>query len=232
MAGSSKLVIDLRDGDDECIPSDEASLGSLVARTNLVDKIFSDRRVTPAQVRQQLKDIWYIKGDFRVLPKQNNLFLLGFELEEDKKHVQKGSLWLVSNLHFCLKPWSQEMILSQGGKVLSGPESSLMLQNHLDQGCPKPKRPNEGIELAEENSFGPWMRAKEIFGKHYSGKRFFDVGTGEGEGEMRNTDAQVHTSEQPLPAVSPILVEKGATHPVTSSRTRQGIRSAKPAENS
>ncbi|KAJ4825476.1 hypothetical protein Tsubulata_038004 [Turnera subulata] len=51
--------------------------------------------------------------DSEIIPKPNNVFLLGFEMEEDRKHVLKGSPWLVSNLHLCLKPWTQEMILSQ-----------------------------------------------------------------------------------------------------------------------
>ncbi|KAJ4844919.1 hypothetical protein Tsubulata_035297 [Turnera subulata] len=60
-----------------------------------------------------MMSVWYIKGDFRIIPKPNNVFLFGFKLEEDKKKVLKGSPWLVSNMHFCLKGWFPDMILSQ-----------------------------------------------------------------------------------------------------------------------
>ncbi|KAJ4833903.1 hypothetical protein Tsubulata_032937 [Turnera subulata] len=130
-----------------------------------------------SQIRSQMMNIWYIKGDFRIIPKPNNIFLIGFELEEDKKKVLKGSLWLVSNMHFCLK----------GVACLdsSGNEISIRFQyerlgelcyhcgriTHLTSKCSNPIRPGEGVKRQAEDSFGPWMRAKEILGKHYLAKK-------------------------------------------------------------
>ncbi|KAJ4831477.1 hypothetical protein Tsubulata_037608 [Turnera subulata] len=148
MADTSKLVIDLRDDESEYVPSEEASLGSLVARTYVVGKVYSDRKITPNQMRQQLKDIWYIKGDFKVIPKPNNIFLLGFEMEEDKKHVLKGSPWLVSNLHLCLKPWTQEMILSWQGFIRARFEFEVA----------KPLRPD--IHGIDKNGKEIWIKFK------------------------------------------------------------------------
>ncbi|KAJ4849351.1 hypothetical protein Tsubulata_024293 [Turnera subulata] len=75
--------------------------------------MWSARYLDISQIRSQMMNVWYIKGDFRIIPKPNNVFLFGFELEEDKKKVLKGSPWLVSNMHLCLKGWFPNMILSQ-----------------------------------------------------------------------------------------------------------------------
>ncbi|KAJ4847723.1 hypothetical protein Tsubulata_027618 [Turnera subulata] len=183
----------------------------------------------------------------------NNIFLIGFELEEDKKKVLKGSPWLVSNMYFCLKGWFPDMILSQVSfqKVLiwvqihdippnllthdrvvkigvvfpvfhfyeptleamlgwqgfirarveietnmpllpgiacldqSGKEIWIKFKyerlgelcvrsgriTHPTSRCTKPPRPDEGVEKPAENSFGPWMRAKETLGKYYPAKK-------------------------------------------------------------
>ncbi|KAJ4843552.1 hypothetical protein Tsubulata_007971 [Turnera subulata] len=45
------------------------------------------------------------------------------------------------------------------------------LITHPTNRCLKPPRPDEGIERKAEDSFGPWMRAKEIFGKHYPARK-------------------------------------------------------------
>ncbi|KAJ4822307.1 hypothetical protein Tsubulata_050554 [Turnera subulata] len=257
MAASNRLVIDLGANREPYEVSEEQTLGELVARTYVVGKIFSDRCVSPSQIYNQMRQIWYIKGEFRVIPKPANVFLIGFELEEDRKHVLKGSPWLVSNLHFCLKPWTDSLILSQVplrlshfwvqihdipldllsracisriGKAfpvflhyeqslenilgwkgfvrahiefdvtqplrpdvhvldMAGQEIWIKFRykrlgefctrcgliSHAIYKCKQPKRLNEGEELPEENSFGPWMRAKEIYGKHYSGMKSFDT---------------------------------------------------------
>ncbi|KAJ4830738.1 hypothetical protein Tsubulata_037668 [Turnera subulata] len=115
MAEASRRVIDLGGNDtDQRTPDAGESLGAIVARTYVVGKISGDRRPHVSQIRSQMANVWYIKGDFRIIPKPNNVFLIGFELEEDKKKVLKGSPWLVSNMHFCLKGWFPDMILSQG----------------------------------------------------------------------------------------------------------------------
>ncbi|KAJ4851094.1 hypothetical protein Tsubulata_016170 [Turnera subulata] len=170
----------------------------------MVGKILGDRRPHISQIRSQKLNVWYIKGDFRIIPKPNNVFLFGFELEEDKKKVLKGSPWLVSNMHLCLKGWFPDMILSQGfirarveidiGKPLlpgvacidsNGKEFWIRFQyerlgelccrcsliTHPTNQCLKPPRPDEGIEREAKDSFGPWMRAKEIFGKHYPARK-------------------------------------------------------------
>ncbi|KAJ4849837.1 hypothetical protein Tsubulata_049244 [Turnera subulata] len=115
MAGpSSRRIIDLGGGSsDTGAPSPKESLGAIVARTYVNGKVLGDRRPHISQIRSQMQNVWYIKGDFQIIPKMNNVFLIGFELEEDKKKVLKGSPWLISNMHFCLKGWFPDMILSQ-----------------------------------------------------------------------------------------------------------------------
>ncbi|KAJ4828086.1 hypothetical protein Tsubulata_018953 [Turnera subulata] len=113
-ASSSRRVIDLGGVDvasNTVFP--EESLGAIVASTYVVGKVLGDRRPHLSQIRSQMLNVWYIKGDFRIIPKPNNIFLFGFELEEDKKKVLKGSPWLVSNMHLCLKGWFPDMILRQ-----------------------------------------------------------------------------------------------------------------------
>ncbi|KAJ4845964.1 hypothetical protein Tsubulata_000764 [Turnera subulata] len=85
-----------------------------MARTYVVGKVLGERRPHLSQIRSQMQSVWYIKGDLRIIPKMNNIFLIGFELEKDKKKVLKGSPWHISNMHFCLKGWFPDMILSQG----------------------------------------------------------------------------------------------------------------------
>ncbi|KAJ4826182.1 hypothetical protein Tsubulata_034279 [Turnera subulata] len=254
MAEASRRVIDLGGNDtDQRTPDAGESLGAIVARTYVVGKILGDRRPHISQIRSQIANVWYIKGDFRIIPKPNNVFLIGFELEEDKKKVLKGSPCLVSNMHFCLKGWFSDMILShvsfrqvmfwvqlhdiptgllrhdkiarigsifavfhhykpsleamlgwQGfirARVEIEIEKPLLpgvacldttgneiwvkfqyerlgelcnrcgLITHPTNRCLKPPRHDEGIERPAENSFGPWMRAKEILGKHYPAKK-------------------------------------------------------------
>ncbi|KAJ4837624.1 hypothetical protein Tsubulata_043143 [Turnera subulata] len=113
-ASSSRWVIDLGGDNTESNEiTPEESLGAVVARTYVVGKILGDRRPHISQIRSQMSSVWYIKGDFRIIPKPNNVFLIGFELEEDKKKVLKGTPWLVSHMHFCLKGWYPDLILSQ-----------------------------------------------------------------------------------------------------------------------
>ncbi|KAJ4848357.1 hypothetical protein Tsubulata_012736 [Turnera subulata] len=113
MSSSTHLVIDLGASQEQLDLPEETSLGALVARTYVASKVFAERRLTPSQIYNQINEIWYIKGKFRVIPKPNNIVLIGFEHEEDCKHVLKGYPWLVSNLHFCLKPWTENFILGQ-----------------------------------------------------------------------------------------------------------------------
>ncbi|KAJ4847902.1 hypothetical protein Tsubulata_039505 [Turnera subulata] len=47
------------------------------------------------------------------------------------------------------------------------------LISHATYKCKLQKRPNEGKELQEYDSYGPWMRAKELYGKRYSGLKSF-----------------------------------------------------------
>ncbi|KAJ4829219.1 hypothetical protein Tsubulata_024529 [Turnera subulata] len=89
MAGSSsRRIIDLGGENSEASKvTPEESLGAIVARTYMVGKILGDRRPHISQIQSQMMSVWYIKGDFRIIPKPNNIFLIGFELEEDKKKV-------------------------------------------------------------------------------------------------------------------------------------------------
>ncbi|KAJ4850429.1 hypothetical protein Tsubulata_037168 [Turnera subulata] len=93
--------------------SPEESLGACVACTYVVGKILGDRRPHISQIRSQMMGVWYIKGDFRITLKPNNISLYGFELEVDKRKVLKGTPWPVPNMYLCLKGWYPDMILSQ-----------------------------------------------------------------------------------------------------------------------
>ncbi|KAJ4844879.1 hypothetical protein Tsubulata_004376 [Turnera subulata] len=250
MAEPSRRVIDLGGSNtDGRVHDAKESLGAIVARTYVVGKILGERWPHISQIRCQMLNVWYIKGDFRLIPKPNNVFLIGFELEEDKKKVLKGSPWLVSNMNFYLKGWYPDMILSQvsfrqvmfwvqlhdilssllihekiariravfpvfhhsepsleamlGWKGfirahveietdkpllpgvacldLNGKENWIKFQyerlgelccrcgliTHPTNRCLRNPQPDEGIEREAEDSFGPWMRAKEMVGKHY-----------------------------------------------------------------
>ncbi|KAJ4845408.1 hypothetical protein Tsubulata_032068, partial [Turnera subulata] len=83
----------------------EESLGAIVTRTYAVGKLIEDRRVSLSQIRSQIHNIWYIKGDFSLIPKPNGVYLISFEHEEDKRKVVIGAPWLVSNMHFSWKDW-------------------------------------------------------------------------------------------------------------------------------
>ncbi|KAJ4834005.1 hypothetical protein Tsubulata_049309 [Turnera subulata] len=171
MTTYARLVIDLRASQDPHDVPEETSLGSIFART-------------------------YAVGAFRVIPKPNSIFLIGFEHEEDCKHVLKGSPWLVSNLHFCLKPWIKFVVdqpLRPGVHVLDSQGKEIWIKfkyerlgefcfrcgliSHATYKCKKAKRANEGKELPVEDSYGPWMRAKEVYGKHYFGQKSFSKTT-------------------------------------------------------
>ncbi|KAJ4839738.1 hypothetical protein Tsubulata_048550 [Turnera subulata] len=71
------------------------------------------------------------------------------------------------------------------------------LISHAIYKCKQPKRLNEGKELPEENSFGPWMRAKEIYGKHYSG-RSSTVKLGKRKAATDPTISPIHESARKL----------------------------------
>ncbi|KAJ4823076.1 hypothetical protein Tsubulata_009602 [Turnera subulata] len=42
---------------------------------------------------------------------------------------------------------------------------------HPTSRCTKPIWPNEGVERPVEDSFGPWLRAREVFGKYYPARK-------------------------------------------------------------
>ncbi|KAJ4826775.1 hypothetical protein Tsubulata_001974 [Turnera subulata] len=225
VASSSRRILDLagESGGANSV-SPEESLGAIVARTYVMGKNIGDRRPHISQIRSQMMNVWYIKGDFRIIPKPNYIFLIGFELEADKKKVLKGTPWLVSSMHFCLKvahdkifkigsvflvlhfyePTLEAMLAwqcfirarieiatdmpllpgvacrdSNGNEIWvhflyerSGEICSRCGNiTHPTSRCTKPSKPGEGIEKQAEDSYGPWMRVKELFGKHYPAKK-------------------------------------------------------------
>ncbi|KAJ4835333.1 hypothetical protein Tsubulata_044461 [Turnera subulata] len=283
-ASSSRWVIDLGGDNTESNEiTPEESLGAVVARTYVVGKILGDRRPHISQIRSQMSSVWYIKGDFRIIPKPNKVFLIGFELEEDKKKVLKGTPWLVSNMHFCLKGWYPDLILSQVsfrqvlfwvqihdiptallshekiakiGSVFpvfhhyepsleamlgwqgfvrarveivsdmpllpgvacldqSGKEIWIRFQyerlgelchrcgriTHPTIRCIKPHRQGEEGDRPAEENFGPWMRAKEVFGKHYPAKKQVSMDTPDVLTE--SDEAQATGGDPNINAISP-----------------------------
>ncbi|KAJ4831277.1 hypothetical protein Tsubulata_048795 [Turnera subulata] len=228
--------------------SPEESLGAIVARTYVIGKVLGDRRPHISQIRSQMQSVWYIKGDFRIIPKMNNIFLIGFELEEDKKKVLKGSPWLVSNMYFFLKGWFLDMILSQGfirARVeietnmpllpgiafldQSGKELWIKFKyerlgelcvrcgriTHPTSRCTKPPRPDEGVEKPAENSFGPWMRAKETLGKYYPAKKQVPLEWAEPNMEEVNPPNAEYNGKAPSTSSSS---EKQGEDPVSRKR--------------
>ncbi|KAJ4844984.1 hypothetical protein Tsubulata_047373 [Turnera subulata] len=68
--------------------------------------------------------------------------------------------------------------------------------------CKNEKRPNEGKELPEDDSYGPWIWAREVYGKHYSGQKSFtrttqqaplDAADASGDWMPPQEDAEVRT---------------------------------------
>ncbi|KAJ4833652.1 hypothetical protein Tsubulata_001284 [Turnera subulata] len=90
------------------------SLGAIVAHAYVIGKVLGDRRPHISQIRSQMVIIWYIKGDFRIIPKPNNIFLIGFELEEDKNKMLKGSPW-------CPKPKRKDEGVDKRDELSFGP---------------------------------------------------------------------------------------------------------------
>ncbi|KAJ4822518.1 hypothetical protein Tsubulata_023256 [Turnera subulata] len=68
------------------------TIGCMIAKTYLIGKI-----VTAKTVKVQMKNTWSIKGGFKVIDKQDNLFLIRFEFENDYCKVLDSARWLVSN---------------------------------------------------------------------------------------------------------------------------------------
>ncbi|KAJ4840843.1 hypothetical protein Tsubulata_018733 [Turnera subulata] len=98
---SNRRIIDLRGTTaGDCSASLEESVGAIVAHTYVVSKIIGDCRPHIGQIRNQLSNGWC---NLRLIPKPNNVFLIGFKLKEDKKKVLKEAPWLMSNHLLCLK---------------------------------------------------------------------------------------------------------------------------------
>ncbi|KAJ4822049.1 hypothetical protein Tsubulata_036783 [Turnera subulata] len=238
-------------------PSPEESLGAIVARTYVVGKVLGDRRPHISQIRSQMQNVWYNKGDFRIIPKMNNIFLIGFELEEDKKKVLEGSPWLISNMHFCLRGWFPDMILSQVSfrqvlfwvqlhdippnllshdrvvkigvvfPVFHFYEPTLKIRRAMKFGlirfqyerlgelcvrcgkitlltnrCTKPSLLKKGTQRPTEDSYGPWMRAKEVLGNYYSARKPIPIEEADRRVDMDpQLDQGANQMEAPLPEI-------------------------------
>ncbi|KAJ4832985.1 hypothetical protein Tsubulata_021061 [Turnera subulata] len=72
---------------------------------------------------------------------------------------------------------------------------------HPTSRCTKPRRPGEGVERQAEDSYGPWMRAKELVGKYYQAKKQFPLE------EQEDSDVNESTQEQDVSiATEPALI--------------------------
>ncbi|KAJ4832597.1 hypothetical protein Tsubulata_046952 [Turnera subulata] len=184
MAASNRLVIDLGANQEPYEVSEEQTLGELVARTYVVGKIFSDRRVSPSQKYNQMRQIWYIKGEFRVIPSQQMCSLSASNWRRTASMFSKG--FVRARIEFDvtqpLRPGvhvldmaGHEIWIKFRYERLGEFCTRCGLISHAIYKCKQPKHLNKGKELPGENNFGPWMRAKEIYGKHYSGMKSFDT---------------------------------------------------------
>ncbi|KAJ4825555.1 hypothetical protein Tsubulata_036163 [Turnera subulata] len=224
---SSRRIIDLGGGSEKPrLTSPEDSLGALVARTYVVGKVLGDRRPHISQIRSQMQSVWYIKGDFRIILKMNNIFLISFELEEDKKkaqihdipknlltHDRVVKIGAVFPVFHFYEPTLEAMLGWQGFKRArveietdmpiipgvacldqAGREIWIKFKyerlgelcircgriTHPTGRCTKPIRSKEGVEMPAEDSFGPWLRAREVFGKYYPARKQIPLDSTEG----------------------------------------------------
>ncbi|KAJ4831911.1 hypothetical protein Tsubulata_033093 [Turnera subulata] len=189
--------------------SPEESLGAIVARTYDIGKVLGDRRPHISQIRSQMQSVWYIKGDFCIIPKINNIFLIGFELEEDKKKVLKGSLWLILDIPPNLLTHNRVVKIGAVFTVFHFYEPT------LEAMYIKPPRPDEGVEKPAENSFGPWIRAKETLGKYYPAKKHVPLEMAEPNIEEVNPPNTGYNGRAPSTSSSS---EKQGEDPVSRKR--------------
>ncbi|KAJ4833441.1 hypothetical protein Tsubulata_031550 [Turnera subulata] len=81
----------------------DKSICGKFSRLYTVAKVWSSLVVSGVVVKCHLKRAWSRKADFNVIDKGGLLFLIGFQLEEEKKLFLQGSPWLVSNKHLVVK---------------------------------------------------------------------------------------------------------------------------------
>ncbi|KAJ4836258.1 hypothetical protein Tsubulata_035569 [Turnera subulata] len=91
----------------------EEQLGDVISRTYLVGKVHSEHFFNAGMFKSSLNQVWNLKGAFRVAVKKNNIFLVGFEYEEDCEKVYKGCPWLIANAHTNFRRWLPHMSINQ-----------------------------------------------------------------------------------------------------------------------
>ncbi|KAJ4824113.1 hypothetical protein Tsubulata_008857 [Turnera subulata] len=72
----------------------------MLSKLYLVGVLSTRKSFSVGVIKSQMKKAWVRKGDFTVIDKSNNIFLVGFQLEEDREDALEGSSWLVSNQYF------------------------------------------------------------------------------------------------------------------------------------
>ncbi|KAJ4845172.1 hypothetical protein Tsubulata_013692 [Turnera subulata] len=74
--------------------------------------------------------------------------------------------------------------------------------------CTKPIRLNEGVERPAEDSFGPWLRAREVFGKYYPARKQIPldaIDENQGDDEQNAEGGDGRTSPTPSITTGPCV---------------------------
>lgn len=72
--------------------------------TSLLEKLLTEHVVNKVVVWSTMAKIWKTSKPFSMLDISNNLFVISFDVKEDKEKVLKGRSWLFDNFSFNL--WS------------------------------------------------------------------------------------------------------------------------------
>ncbi|KAJ4836797.1 hypothetical protein Tsubulata_029985 [Turnera subulata] len=91
----------------------DRTANGMLSKLYLVGHLVTKKSISVAVIKSQIKKTWIRKGDFTVINKANNVFLVGFQFEEDRLNALDGTHWLVSNQHFCLKEWPMYKAINQ-----------------------------------------------------------------------------------------------------------------------
>ncbi|KAJ4851435.1 hypothetical protein Tsubulata_041710 [Turnera subulata] len=179
--------VDLSNFKSEELEDDvDEQLGDVISHTCLVGKVNSERFFNAGMLKSSLNQVWNLKGAFRVTNKKHNLFLVGFEYEEDSMAECDDRIEnrIGSNRYVRVRiEFLPEKPLIPGIHVIDsmGIEHWVKVKyerlgefcyrcgrvTHATRRCTKPKRAHEGQELESIYSFGPWLKAKETGHRSY-----------------------------------------------------------------
>ncbi|KAJ4851147.1 hypothetical protein Tsubulata_003232 [Turnera subulata] len=168
MASSSSCrVIDLGGENNELRPvSPEESLGVNVARTYVVGKI--NGRQEEGVERLTMAGYQY------ALLLQRLVFR--YDSEPSWQGFIRARIEVLTDMPLlpgvaCLDPIGKEIRVHFQYERLRDICYRCGRITHPTSRCPRPSRLGKGSERPAEDNYGPWMRAKELLGKHYLAKK-------------------------------------------------------------